>query len=43
LDDESIFAAALGKAPGVERRAFLDGACAGDHDLRQRIERLLEA
>jgi serine/threonine protein kinase len=43
MSDESIFAAALSKAPGVERRAFLDGACAGDHDLRQRIERLLEA
>ncbi len=43
MSDESIFAAALGKAPGVERRAFLDGACGGDHDLRRRIERLLEA
>jgi hypothetical protein len=43
MNDESIFAAALGKAPVVERRAFLDGACAGDHGLRQRIERLLEA
>jgi hypothetical protein len=43
MDDESIFAAALGKAPGAERRAFLDGACGGDHYLRQRIERLLEA
>ncbi len=31
------------KAPGTERRAFLDGACGGDHDLRLRIERLLEA
>jgi eukaryotic-like serine/threonine-protein kinase len=43
MSDESIFAAALSKAPGVERRAFLDGACGSDHDLRQRIERLLEA
>ena len=43
MSDESIFAAALGKAPGAERRAFLDGACGGDHDLRRRIERLLEA
>jgi WD40 repeat protein/serine/threonine protein kinase len=43
MNDESIFAAALSKAPGVERRAFLDGACGSDHDLRRRIERLLEA
>ena len=43
MSDESIFAAALGKAPGAERCAFLDGACGGDHDLRRRIERLLEA
>ena len=43
MDDESIFAAALGKAPGPERRAFLDGACGGDDALRRRIERLLEA
>ena len=43
MSDESIFAAALGKAPGAERRAFLDGACGGDDALRRRIERLLEA
>jgi serine/threonine protein kinase len=43
MSDESIFAAALGKAPGAERRAFLDGACGSDHALRRRIERLLEA
>ncbi len=43
MDVESIFAAALGKAPGAERCAFLDEACRGNHDLRQRIERLLEA
>ena len=43
MSDESIFAAALSKAPGAERCAFLDGACEGDHDLRRRIERLLEA
>ena len=30
MSDESIFAAALSKAPGAERRAFLDGACGGD-------------
>ena len=43
MSDESIVAAALSRAPGAERRAFLDGACGGDHDLRRRIERLLEA
>ncbi len=43
MSDESIFAAALGKAPGAERRAFLDEACGGDEALRLRVERLLEA
>jgi serine/threonine protein kinase/lipopolysaccharide biosynthesis regulator YciM len=43
MDDESIFLAALGKAPGAERRAFLDEACGGDDALRRRIEQLLEA
>ena len=43
MSDESIFAAALSRPPGLERRAFLDGACGSDHDLRRRIERLLEA
>ena len=43
MSDESIFAAALGKAPGAKRRAFLDEACGGDEALRRRVERLLEA
>jgi hypothetical protein len=43
MSDESIFAAALSKAPGNVRRAFLDGACGNDDALRQCIERLLEA
>jgi hypothetical protein len=43
MDLEPIFAAALSKAPGVERRAFLDEACGDDQDLCQRIERLFEA
>jgi hypothetical protein len=43
MNDESIFAAALGKAPGQERRAFLDRACGGNDALRRRVERLLEA
>src|SRR5262245_39859566 len=41
--EESLFAAALGGATAAERRAFLDGACAGDSALRQRVERLLAA
>ena len=43
MSDESIFAAALSKAPGAERCAFLDEACGGDEALRWRVERLLEA
>ena len=43
MSDESIFTAALGKAPGAQRRAFLDEACGGDEALRRRVERLLEA
>ena len=43
MSDESIFAAALRKAPGAERRAFLDEACAGNEAQRQRVERLLDA
>jgi hypothetical protein len=40
---ESIFLAALEKATGEERCAFLDGACGSDHELRERIDRLLAA
>jgi hypothetical protein len=43
MHDESIFAGALSRAPGPERRAFLDRACGRDDALRRRIERLLEA
>ena len=43
MSDESIFAAALGKASGPERQAYLDEACGSDDVLRQRIERLIEA
>src|SRR5262245_45874484 len=42
MDDESIFLAALEKAPGPERRAFLDEACGGDEAQRRRVERLLK-
>ena len=34
MTDESIFAAALSKASGPERRAFLDAACGEDEALR---------
>jgi serine/threonine protein kinase/tetratricopeptide (TPR) repeat protein len=43
MDDESIFLAAIDKAPGAERRAFLNEACSGDDALRHRVEQLLEA
>ncbi len=43
MSDESIFAAALSKAPGAERCAFLEEACGSDDALRRRIERLLES
>ncbi len=43
MTDESIFEAALGKAPGPERQAFLDEACGGDATRRARIEELLAA
>src|SRR5947207_3130846 len=39
---EAIFFAALDRPPG-ERAAFLDHACAGDAELRARIERMLAA
>jgi serine/threonine-protein kinase len=40
---ESIFFAALERAPAAQRAAFLDEACAGDEGLRRRVERLLAA
>jgi serine/threonine protein kinase len=40
---EAIFFAALERATAAERAAFLDDACAGDGDLRRRVERLLAA
>jgi serine/threonine-protein kinase len=43
VDEESIFAAALGKASPAERRAFLAEACAGDAELRAGVEALLLA
>src|SRR5688572_5186706 len=40
---ESIFFAALSMGTAAERAAFLDEACAGDDELRLRLERMLEA
>jgi hypothetical protein len=40
---EAIFFAALERATAAERAAFLDEACAGDEDLRCRVDRLLAA
>jgi serine/threonine protein kinase len=43
VDEESIFAAALGKASPGERRAFVAEACTGDAELQARVEALLQA
>jgi serine/threonine protein kinase/tetratricopeptide (TPR) repeat protein len=43
MDEEALFAAALGKASPAERLAFLAEACGGDADLRARVEALLQA
>src|SRR4029450_7865090 len=40
---KSLFLDALEKAAPDERAAFLDEACAGDAELRQRVEALLRA
>src|SRR5689334_7618765 len=38
---ETILAAAIEIASVAERRSYLDRACAGDADLRRRVERLV--
>ena len=40
---EALFAAALGKASLTERAAYVDLACAGDVELRERLGALLKA
>jgi len=40
---EAIFFAALEKGSAQERAAYLDEACAGDSDLRHRVEKMLAA
>jgi hypothetical protein len=42
MNEETLFHLAREKPPG-EREAFLDQACAGDPDLRRRLETLLKA
>jgi serine/threonine protein kinase/tetratricopeptide (TPR) repeat protein len=41
MKEESLFAAALDKPTEADRWAFLDEACAGDVELRRRVEQLL--
>jgi serine/threonine protein kinase len=43
MTEATIFAAALEKATGEERAAYLAEACAGDDKLRRRVEALLRA
>ena len=43
MNERTIFLSALEKDPTDERSAYLDSACGDDSDLRQRLERLLEA
>ncbi len=43
MSEETIFVTALEKTAPAERAAYLDGACAGDPDLRRRVEALLQA
>src|SRR6266545_5985776 len=40
---EAIFFTALDKGSPQERAAYLDEACAGDPDLRRRVEKMLAA
>jgi serine/threonine protein kinase len=41
MQEQTIFAEALGKVDPAERAAFLEEACAGSADLRRRVETLL--
>ncbi len=42
MNEQSLFIEALERHDPAERAAFLDQMCAGDHALRQRLERLLQ-
>lgn len=43
MTERTIFLAALDITDPAERAAYLDRVCRDDPDLRQRVERLLEA
>ena len=43
MNEESLFLAALDRPDPADRRRFLDEACAGQTELRQRIDLLLSA
>jgi serine/threonine protein kinase/tetratricopeptide (TPR) repeat protein len=43
LSVDQIFDEAMRRTPGQDRVAYLDAACNGDADLRERVERLLQA
>jgi eukaryotic-like serine/threonine-protein kinase len=43
MTEETIFVAALEKSSPAERAAYLDATCAGDPELRRRVEALLQA
>ena len=43
MNEESLFAAALGLPSGAERQAFLDEVCGNNLPLRRRVEQLLAA
>ena len=43
MTERSIFLAALDRPDPAERAAYLDQACAGDPELRRRVEDLLNA
>jgi WD40 repeat protein len=43
MNERSLFLEALEKEDAAQRSAFLDGACAGDEGLRQRVEALLKS
>ena len=41
MTERDIFIAALQRADPAQRRAFLDGACARQPELRRQVEQLL--
>jgi hypothetical protein len=43
MSEETVFATALEKTAPAERAAYLEAACAGEPELRRRVEALLWA